>query len=375
MSNDVAARACSRVIARAKSLIAASAVLAVAVTASSAAAAGSASASTRPITTASGVTWHKLVLLNGWQPINGSGSPAWALQNGVVYLTGSIHQVSGNNPEFAVLPTLAAPAHVQYIPVHTNNNTGGYLDVYPFGGLGAGSSPSGNARADTSLAGVSFPAAGTALPTLALQNGWVSMQNAFNTGDPSYLVSGGVVHLSGAMYRASGTSSVVAVLPIAARPASTEYIPDYTDGATTGALKIFHNGQIEATGALAQPFTSLAGVSFPAAGISSQKLSLINGWSALPAGATNGYPAYAVSHGVVYLSGALFQPGSGSSEFAVLPVTARPTHALYIEADTQGGSVGAVEIQPDGALRAISTPAANAQHFTSLAGISYPVNS
>ena len=274
-----------------------------------------------------------------------------------------------------MLPTVAAPAHLQYIPVHTNNNTGGYLDVYPFGGLGAGSSPSGNARAFTSLAGISFPAAGTALHTLNLQNGWVSLQSGFNTGDPSYSVSGGMVHLSGAMWRASGSSSVFAVLPIAARPTSTEYIPDYTDGATTGALEIFSNGQLEATGVMAQPFTSLAGVSFPAASLSSQKLGLINGWQAVPASATNGYPAYAVSHGVVDLSGALFQPGGGSSEFAVLPVAARPRHNLYIEADTMSGSVGTVEIQPDGVMSAISTPAANAQHFTSLAGISYPVNS
>jgi hypothetical protein len=60
---------------------------------------GSASAATlhtaQPAaTTITGVTWHKLALIHGWQPgqshFTGTGSPAWAVQNGVVYLSGSI---------------------------------------------------------------------------------------------------------------------------------------------------------------------------------------------------------------------------------------------------------------------------------------------
>ena len=79
MSIDVAARARAGFITRAKSLIAASAVLTVAVAALSVAAVGSASASARPTTPTSGVTWHNLSLLYGWQAINGSGSPALSL--------------------------------------------------------------------------------------------------------------------------------------------------------------------------------------------------------------------------------------------------------------------------------------------------------
>src|SRR5262249_28697291 len=53
---------------------------------------------------------------------------------------------------------------------------------------------------------------------LNLVNGWVSSQGDWNSGDPSYAISGGVVYLSGSLH--GGIShSVFAVLPKAARPA------------------------------------------------------------------------------------------------------------------------------------------------------------
>src|SRR5713226_296062 len=64
--------------------------------------AGGASAATaQPAAPAvTGVTWHQLTPINGWhsgQADYDSGNPAWTVQNGVVYLSGSVYQASGTD--------------------------------------------------------------------------------------------------------------------------------------------------------------------------------------------------------------------------------------------------------------------------------------
>jgi len=197
--------------------------------------AGSASAATAaPAVT--GVTWHQLTPINGWQSGEshyGTGSPAWTVRNGVVYLSGSVLQPSGNSGEFAVLPPAARPSRVLYIAVYTLDDTQGFLK-------------------------------------LALDNGWVSGEPTHDTGDPSYWVSGGVVHLSGSVYQPSGTSQIFAVLPKAYRPAHDLYIqvmvytPDNT--AYAGTVLVEPHGAMWAYSRApgnAQQYTSLAGISFP----------------------------------------------------------------------------------------------------------------
>ena len=77
-------------------LVAAAALATVGVTAG----AGSASAATVQPTAArvTGVTWHQLTPINGWvsgqSQFAGDGVPAWAVRNGVVYLSGSVAQTS-----------------------------------------------------------------------------------------------------------------------------------------------------------------------------------------------------------------------------------------------------------------------------------------
>ena len=52
------------------------------------------SAPARAATSAAKLTWHPFKLLNGWKSATAkkllTGTPAWALQNGVVYLRGAI---------------------------------------------------------------------------------------------------------------------------------------------------------------------------------------------------------------------------------------------------------------------------------------------
>ena len=346
-------------------------------------AAGSASAAAAqpPAPTVAGVTWHQLTPINGWQSAQttyNTGNPAWAVRNGVVYLSGSVHQTSGTDQELAVLPAAARPSRTLFLTMYTLGDTQGSLVIYPTGEVMAYSAPQSNAQGFTSLAGVSYPAPAMTTHTLALEDGWVSSQSQYGTGDPSYSVSGGVVYLSGSLHQPIGVSEISATLPPAARPAHTMYRTVYTYSGSIGLVDIFPNGAIGAYEVGAQQYTSLAGISFPVS-TTAHNLALKNGWQSGQSKYSTGDPAYSVSNGVVHLSGSLIQPSGSSEIFAVLPKADRPKHDLYIQTmvytpanDTQAGTV---EIDPDGNMWAYSIWGNAAQTYTSLAGISFPLGS
>src|SRR5579864_8337057 len=63
------------------------------------------------------VTWHSLTLINGWvssQSTYGTGDPRVSIQNGIVYLSGSLHQSTPGSAIFATLATTYRPAHNLY---------------------------------------------------------------------------------------------------------------------------------------------------------------------------------------------------------------------------------------------------------------------
>ena len=65
------------------------------------------------VPSSTGVTWHKLTLLNGWHPAQetpGTGTPSWAVKNGIVYLSGGLTQPVAGPDQFATLPAAARPA-------------------------------------------------------------------------------------------------------------------------------------------------------------------------------------------------------------------------------------------------------------------------
>ena len=229
--------------------------------------AGGASAATaQPAATLTGVTWHSLAPVNGWQSGQArfsTGGPAWAVRNGVVYLSGSVFQPTGTSQEFAVLPAAARPSRTLFITVYTLDDTQGYLVIYPTGEIMAWSAPASNAQGFTSLAGVSYPAPALATHKLALEDGWVSSNAQYGTGDPSYAVSGGVVYLSGSLHQPVGVSEISAALPAAARPSHSMYLTVYTYGGTLGQVEIQPNGTMYTYMGGAQQYTSLAGISFP----------------------------------------------------------------------------------------------------------------
>jgi hypothetical protein len=344
-------------------------------------AAGGASAATaHPAVAVTAVTWHALNPINGWQSGEsqfGTGGPAWTVRNGVVYLSGSVFQASGNSDEFAVLPAAARPAKVLYITVYTVDGTQGYLIISPDGSIEATASPYSDAQGYTSLASVSYPAKSLATHKLTLAGGWKSGDPQFGTGDPAYAVSGGMVYLSGSLHQPSGTSELSATLPAAARPARNVALTCYTDNGTLGVVEILPDGSLYTFLGAAQRYTSLAGISYPAAKDTVHKLALDNGWQ--PDGAADGDPSYWVSSGVVHLSGSMVQQSGTSELFAVLPKADRPAHNLYIQVLVRSPDetvyAGTVLIEPDGTMQAYSVAPGDARQFTSLSGISYPLGS
>jgi hypothetical protein len=213
-----------------------------------------------------------LSLENGWQSADtqySTGDPSYSVSNGMVYLSGSVYQPAGDNQVFGVLPPAARPAHTMYLSVYTFDGALGELEVDTNGDVLA---YEGGAQQYTSLAGVSFPVASATMNPLTLINGWHSAQPSYGTGDPSYWVSNGVVHLSGSLLQppAPGDTQDFAVLPVSARPKYYLYIktevspPDSI--AAAGDIVISPDGRVYSDSfplSESEAFTSLAGISYP----------------------------------------------------------------------------------------------------------------
>lgn len=341
--------------------------------------------------------WQQLSLMNGWQPGGyNTGNPAvCALDNGMVYLSGSLAQPTAGSNEFAVLPSWARPAHNLYLSVYTYQGTDGIVEIDTTGVMWAYNAQyQGDTKHFTSLAGISFPAAGAAAEApLPLLNGWKSAQSKYGTGDPSYSVIDGVVHMNGSLDGSQvatstligAVASTFAVLPQGARPDTCSAIGTYDYYGAAGTVQIESNGTLhsytgqEIDGVAAKWYTSLAGVSFPAAGtVNWLPLTLQGGWGPdwtnCPSDHPNPYaPSYAVLNGVVYLTGLAYQyPTPSGSVVGVLPAGARPTHDLYLNVETGGTSNAYMHISPDGQMYVWFKDNSTG---VSLTGLSFQLNS
>jgi hypothetical protein len=213
-----------------------------------------------------------LSLENGWQSSDtqyGTGDPSYSVSNGMVYLSGSLNQPAGDIQVFGVLPPAARPAHTTYLNVYGFDGGITELEIDTNGSMLA---YEGGAQQYTSLAGVSFPVASAATNQITLINGWQSAQPPYGTGDPSYSVKNGVVHLSGSLFQppVPGGTQDFAVLPPAARPKYYLYIntevspPDSI--AAAGDIVISPDGRLYSNSfplSESEAFTSLAGISYP----------------------------------------------------------------------------------------------------------------
>ncbi len=158
--------------------------------------------------------------------------------------------------------------------------------------------------------------------------------------------------------------------------------------AQTPALVLSLLAIVLSLGGGAYASTQLAAESPPAAGhavarsasgVSWHQISLRNGWVSSNSTFASGNPKVSKKNGIVYLSGSLNQPSPASAEFAVLAKKYRPTHNMWITVYTFGDSSGTLRIGADGTMEAFSPGSCSsgntAQCYTSLATVSYPVNS
>jgi hypothetical protein len=237
--------------------------------------------------------------------------------------------------------------------------------------LAAAGTPASAATAQAGHGHAAAPQAALTWHALKLANGWKSASTAkLNTGKPAWAIRDGVVYLRGAVTDTVTGTSLFSQLPVGARPSRNLYIEVYTSNDTTGDLFIGSDGEMEAYYGEATTFTSLATVSFPAAAVAAHRLTLKNGWQSSQSTYQTGNPSYAVSHGVVYLSGSLH---GGKSKLAfVLPRAARPAHLMNISVYTMVGSIGWLTIRSTGQVRIGGGGSAG---YTSLATISFPVAS
>lgn len=326
-----------------------------------------------------GPTWNALKLANGWQPkipiaTPGTGSPSWTVSNGIVYLSGGIHQPAGTSPAAARLAAAARPAKTQLVEVVMGGGPG-FVKITPDGWITVGvqhPSQYPNAQLGVSLSGVSFPAAATIRHSFTVGNGWTAVAAE---GSPAYTISGGMVHLSGALTRTGIGGATFATLPSSAWPAYSQYIQVYTDGGVTGEIIVTSHGKISAIWGHSTTLTSLAAATFPLASTTLHPLTLIgaSGWVA-GLGFGTGGPAFAKVGSLVCLSGSMTRGITGTQNFATLPASIRPVHAQYLTADTQNGAGGALEIPHSGAAFAAAFPTSWGHQFTSLASACYMVN-
>jgi len=125
--------------------------------------------------------------------------------------------------------------------------------------------------------------------------------------------------------------------------------------------------------------SSVATHAVAGAGVSWTSLTLINGWISENATFQTGNPKVSEQNGIVYLSGSLAQPTPGSATFTILPPSFRPTHNLYITVYTNGSTTGTLYIDRSGVMEAFSGTSCGSgdtsQCFTSLATVSFPINS
>jgi len=213
-----------------------------------------------------GTTWHKLNLINGWvsanTSVNKAGDPAYAVKNGIVYLSGSVKQTSGSRSTFAVLPTAARAGLKMYLTDYMFQQTRGSLVIYRNGQISALSGPQSDARSFTSLSAISYPAKGITWHHFTLKNGWTAVSSV--VGAPAYAVRNGIVYLSGALQ--SGSSIQFARTPAGIEPPNILFMPIYTSGGSYGYFAVGGNPRADVNSSPfsnAQTYASLAAISYP----------------------------------------------------------------------------------------------------------------
>ena len=303
-------------------------------------------------TSAPGVTFTKLTLLNGWETSPfGSASPAVADIAGIVYFKGAIStsSTSTNNVAF-VLPAGLRPNKTVNIPVDMCNATPGELDIAPTGVTevisdGANS----NATCFTSLDGASFAQSSKSFTALTLKNGWKEFGGLFRKG--AVQLAGGFVRFEGAI-RPAGKNTAAFILPARFRPGRNVHVLINLCTGEMGQLDITAKGVATVRSEPGQSFaikcgTSLDGAAFARSPKSFTALALKNGWQSSSPGTAKA--AVRAISGIVRFRGAIRTSGKNPDPFT-LPSALRPSHTVYITISLCNGINGRLQIAPGGGV-------------------------
>ncbi len=243
------------------------------------------------------------------------------MENGIVYLNGSMDQPTQGQREFANLPQAAWPTSTVFFPVYMFGDTTGTLAITCSGTMTAWNAPGqpNTASEYTSLAGISFPLAGSALTPIPLSSPWQSANTGYGTGDPSYLVRSGATMATSAPRSSnrlrSRCGSRMTVSPGTMTPASLRWPASPTRRpAPLGSRSPFRTAGQQQPTPPARPVLRCT---------TSAKAS--------------------------YLSGSVTSSQFSSSLIASLPAAAWPSHTLYRTVNTDTGRAS-LQITPTGQL-------------------------
>jgi hypothetical protein len=209
---------------------------------------------------------------------------------------------------------------------------------------------------------------------VTLANGWTDQVFGTNYAGVAKGPAANMVFFKGGV--SGGSDATMFKLPAGFNPPTLVYVPVTLSSAAKGRLVIFPDGTVQVEGEKgfgdARNFTSLEGASFSLSTSGTTPVPLANGWTNAPFNTRS--VRVANDGGIIRFQGAMATTGTSALPF-VMPVNFRPSTTVYLPVDMCGATKGRVRIDPSGqATVTAETSQGNANCFTSLEGVSFPVS-
>jgi hypothetical protein len=343
------------------------------------------------------------VLRNGWKAAANSNVPAVGIVNGIVTFRGALNGTSATgNVAFCLTGTAYAafhPSDVGYlgVPAALANGALGQLMVAPVSPDpnapsycvsvdedGVSSQPGPNAKALTSLEGVTFDRTLQDSTKLTTLGGWAPLYplrgtDAGASGNPAgqgifaKMVSG-FVRFQGDLGGVAGQSNPLLMLPTGRGmiPGNTVYVPITVCPVSNGLaaqIVIQNTGEVDFEGPLDSApgcGVSLDGAAYSMSSTGAQAISLSPGWVASSSRAVRARN----DGGVVRLEGMV--KNGPTTTLGTLPSGMRPAKTIYVVATSALFATPSVlSIDAGGVIKVVSPTLVVAQSGASLDGVSF----